>query len=605
MQFSTLPIAPPLLRAIAAKGYTDATPVQEAVLAPELTGRDLLVSSRTGSGKTVAFGFLLARALLPEGATSLPRAKMPSALVVAPTRELALQVASELNWLFAQAGGKLATCVGGVDIGRELRRLREGPHIVVGTPGRLIDHLERKSLDLSALHALVLDEADEMLDMGFREELEEILKDANKERQTHLFSATIPHEIAQLAKTYQRDAARVTATPTEAHQDIEVRAHLIAMREREHAVVNTLRASDAQSAIVFCATREKVNHLNANLLERGFRSVALSGELTQSERNRALQALRDGRANVLVATDVAARGLDLPDVGLVIQADLPTNAEVWQHRSGRTGRAGRKGTSVLLVPSTSRRGAENLLRIAKVKAQWAKVPGPEVIRQKDHERLKAGLAALLAEPAEEDLTLAKELLATHAPESLAAALVKLRREELPAPEELPLTAQVHESPSKSRPRIDTHPTRRPHETHPARRTPEAHGTPPHTAGRTITNEHAPRRDAHPRAQDGSSAPRRHTGDEKKLRDHGAFTNAVWFRVNIGRSKNADPRWLLPILCRRGGVGKDEIGKIQIMADETRFQIVTEAAPRFERSAKQPDKKDPNLFIQRVHGSHKG
>ena len=614
MTFAELEAPAPLLRAIAARGYETPTPVQEAVLAEGLRGRDLLVSSRTGSGKTVAFGMVVAQEILPPGVEQLPHAAAPLALVVAPTRELALQVATELSWLFAQAGGRVATCVGGTDMGRELRSLREGPHIVVGTPGRLVDHLERKSLKPGSLRALVLDEADEMLDMVFRDELERILRDAPRERRTLLFSATIPEAITDLARRYQRDAARVAATPPkQAHQDIEVRAHLIATREREHAVVNTLRLADAQSAIVFCGTRDHVNHLHASLAERGFAAVALSGELTQSERTRALKALRDGRAKVLVATDVAARGLDLPDVGIIIQADLPQNAEVLQHRSGRTGRAGRKGISVLLVPGGSQRSAQRMLSQAGVKATWSPAPGPELIRKRDAERLVSELIELAKEPAEEDVAVARLLLGERTAEELGAALVKLRREALPAPEELPLSTQVRES-VKPRP-----PDRaKPPPARPAAIAAAPVEQPPSAPVRESVKPRAPDRAKPPPARPGAiaSAPVR-TSPFKgppiraveaaatriagfKGQPHAPLTKgAVWFRVDVGRSKKADPRWLLPLLCRRGDVVKSDIGKIQILADETRFEVSTAAAERFERAAKKPDKTDASLHIGRV------
>ena len=332
------------------------------------------------------------RTLLGE-AERFGAAEAPLALVIAPTRELALQVERELAWLYAATGARVVACVGGMDIRREQRALAQGAHIVVGTPGRLRDHLERGNLDLSALKAVVLDEADEMLDMGFREDLEFILDATPAERRTLLFSATIPKEIAALAKRYQRDALRIATTgEREAHGDIEYRAMRVAPNEREHAVVNLLRFFEAPGALVFCATREAVRHLHANLVERGFSAVALSGELTQNERNHALQALRDGRARVCVATDVAARGLDLPDLGLVIHADLPHDREALLHRSGRTGRAGRKGVSVLIVPYTRRRRAEQLLDRRQPRATWSAPPSAEEIRAKDQERLLRELA---------------------------------------------------------------------------------------------------------------------------------------------------------------------------------------------------------------------
>jgi len=594
---------PALRAAIAARGYLEATPVQAAVLSAEARGRDLLVSSRTGSGKTVAFGLAFAQELLGE-APRLPATRLPLALVVAPTRELALQVSVELTWLYAQAGARVATCVGGTDMSRELRGLRDGPHIVVGTPGRLVDHLERKSLILTGLKALVLDEADEMLDMGFREELERILRDAAKERRTLLFSATIPHAIDQLARGYQRNALRIQATPpAQAHQDIEMRAHLIAVREREHAVVNVLRFTDPQAAIVFCATRESVNHLHANLLERGFAAVALSGELTQSERTRALKALRDGRARVLVATDVAARGLDLPDVGLVVQADLAQNADVLQHRSGRTGRAGRKGVCVLLVPSSSKRGAELMFKKAGIRVQFSAVPTPEVIRVRDRDRLVREIEELVRDPSEDDLSLARLILRERSADELGAALVKLRREALPAPEELPLSAQVLVPTPRGDHPFHARPAGAPLRAPPGRvqHAPRAAQPEPRSGARS--DEPASPPQPAPRAEPSAQAPKDHAPNERGPK--GAPSKGpVWFRVNVGRSRNADPRWLLPLLCRRGEVVKKEIGKIQILAEETRFEIVGESAQRFLRAAARPDQKDPNVRIGPLNKSGK-
>src|SRR3954468_24551741 len=405
---------PTLARALAERGYEEPTPVQAAVLRPEADGRDLLVSAQTGSGKTVAYGLALAPTLLGEAETLGPAA-LPLGLVVAPTRELALQVHRELAWLYAPAGARVVSCVGGMDVRREQRALAQGAHLVVGTPGRLRDHLERGNLELGGLSAVVLDEADEMLDLGFREDLEFILDATPTERRTLLFSATIPPEIASLAKDYQRHALRIaTSSRDEPHRDIEYRAVRMAPNEREHAIVNLLRYFEARGAIVFCSTREAVRHLHATLLERGFRVVALSGELSQSERTRALQDLRDGRARVCVATDVAARGLDLPDLGLVIHADLPNDRDTLLHRSGRTGRAGRKGTSVLVVAHTRRRRAERLLESAHVEAVWSDPPSADDIRERDRERMLREVATI-EEPSQEDLAWAQALLAGRGP----------------------------------------------------------------------------------------------------------------------------------------------------------------------------------------------
>lgn len=234
----------------------------------------------------------------------------------------------------------------------------------------------------------MLDEADEMLDLGFRDDLEFILQAAPAERRSLLFSATLPKAIIALARSYQRDALRIEVAGSEGgHADIEYRAVRVYPRESELAVVNLLRFYDAPCALVFCNTRNAVRHLEAALLERGFTAVSLSGELSQSERNSALQALRDGRARICVATDVAARGIDLPGLTLVIHAELPNDPEVMQHRSGRTGRAGKKGISALLVPPSRRRKAQMLLAGAGVEAEWVGAPTQDEIRALDQERL--------------------------------------------------------------------------------------------------------------------------------------------------------------------------------------------------------------------------
>ena len=539
MDAMPFPNLPPLLgEALSARGYAEPTPVQAAVLEAEADGRDLIVSAQTGSGKTVAFGLAMAPQLLEAngGASYL---REPAALIIAPTRELALQVSRELIWLYGKAGARVATCVGGMDASKERRSLAQGAHIVVGTPGRLRDHLERGALDLSALRVVVLDEADEMLDMGFREELEEILDATPAERRTLLFSATMPKPIVALARRYQRDALRIsTVGEDRGHGDISYQAMTVAPADIEHAVVNLLRLHEAESALLFCATRENVRRLHASLTERGFSVVALSGEHSQNERNHALQALRDGRARVLVATDVAARGIDLPNLSLVVHVELPRDAETLQHRSGRTGRAGKKGTAVLVVPYPRRKRVESVLRGARIEAEWIKPPTPEDIRRNDHERL---LSALLepVEVEEEDRELAQRLLERKTPEEIAAALVRVHRARMPAPEEMVDSGTAGQGPRPEGPRA-------------------------------------------------------------------GFEDTIWFRMDIGRRHNADPRWLLPLLCRRGHITKNEIGAIRIAANETMFEIPRAAAGRFAASLKRTAGGDPSgeggVRIEPVQGT---
>jgi ATP-dependent RNA helicase DeaD len=508
MPFSSLP--PLLAEALVARGYEAPTAVQASVIEPEAAGRDLIVSAQTGSGKTVAFGLAMAAELMADGV--LPPPGKPLALIIAPTRELALQVSRELMWLYKEAHARIATCVGGMDASKERRSLSHGAHIVVGTPGRLRDHLERGALDLSALRVAVLDEADEMLDMGFREDLEQILDASPTERRTLMFSATMPRPIVALAKRYQRDALRIsTVGEDRGHGDIAYQAVTVAPADIEHAVINLLRFHEAETAMLFCATRDNVRHLHASLVERGFAAVALSGEHSQNERNQALQALRDRRARVCVATDVAARGIDLPSLSLVVHVEMPRDAETLQHRSGRTGRAGKKGTAVLIVPYPRRRRVDMMLKQAKIACEWIKAPSADDIRAQDRERLITTLLAPI-EFDDEDRELATRLMADKSPEDIAAALVHAHRAAMPQAEDLLDSAAPQQS--------------------------------------DRTQGHRP-----------------------------GFEDTVWFRMDIGRRQNADPRWLLPLICRRGHITKAEIGAIRINPNDTIFEVPRTVADR--------------------------
>lgn len=537
--------SPALAQALAERNYTSPTPVQTAVLSDEAQAGDILVSAQTGSGKTVAYGLAIASTILG-AAERLPGVGAPLALIVAPTRELALQVERELGWLYQHAGARIVACVGGMDARLERRKLSEGAHIVVGTPGRLRDHIERGGLNTTGLAAIVLDEADEMLDLGFREDLEFILEATPQDRRTLLFSATMPKGIAALAQRYQRNARRIDVARGEGgHGDIEYRAVRVAPKEIEFATVNLLRYFEAPAAIVFCNTRESVRHLHATLLERGFAAVLLSGELSQHERNHSMQALRDGRARVCVATDVAARGIDLPNLDLVIHADLPHDAEALQHRSGRTGRAGRKGVSALLVPPSRRHRAERLLRDAGVHASWSGPPSAEEIRKLDQKRMLQD-PLLMEPPTEQDVEIGRSLLAERTPEELGALLARLYQARLPATEDV----------------VD----------------------PGQEPRRRETREPRPT----------SAKP------VKESRRTGLPGGAAWFRLDIGRKKNADPKWLLPMLCRKGNVTRQDIGAIQIFEHETKVEIAEAAAAQFAANMRRPG--GDNIRVEQLSGA---
>ncbi|MDA7428938.1 DEAD/DEAH box helicase [Primorskyibacter aestuariivivens] len=502
-----------LTAALHGKGYSELTPVQKAVLDEDLRGKDLLVSAQTGSGKTVGFGLSIAHDILDEdGRFGRPAA--PLAVIIAPTRELALQVRREFDWLFEQAGVVTASAVGGMDTRTERRALERGAHIVVATPGRLRDHATRGAIDLSDIRAVVLDEADEMLDMGFSEDLEFILDQTPETRRTLMFSATVPRGITKLAQTYQKeDAQRLKIGSAETqHADIAYRALSVAPSDIEKAIINLLCFHAAQTAIVFANTRAMVARLTAKFSNRGFKVVSLSGELSQAERGNAMQALRDGRAQVCVATDVAARGIDLPGLELVIHADLPSNAETLLHRSGRTGRAGRKGQSILIVPGRHRSKAQRLLKAAKLDATWGTPPSAEEVLEREEERIIADAA--LNEPlSAEEAAFAERLLAGRTPEQIAAAYLRLYRQQSSAPEILGAVPE---------------PGKRP------------------------------------------------------VKDHAEFGPSTWFSLSLGRKHRAEPRWLLPMLCRNAGLAKSAIGAIRVQYQETFVEIANEAIPAMKQ-----------------------
>ncbi|HZY67179.1 MAG TPA: helicase-related protein, partial [Devosia sp.] len=337
--------------------------------------------------------------------------------------------------------------------------------------------------------------------------------------------------IAELAKTFQRDAVRVTATASsEPHADIDYRVTLVQADEREHAIINTLLLNDGASALVFCHTREAVRHLTARLANRGFDVVALSGELAQSERTSALQAMRDGRARVCVATDVAARGIDLPNLALVIHADLPSNPATLLHRSGRTGRAGRKGVCVLIVPLHRRRAAERVLQLANLEATYQAAPGIAEIETLYRQQILEAAAAGQP-PDENEAGFVAELLERLTPEQMAAAYLRQQLAARPVPEEISDTPIEPERPAR-------------------------------------------------RARNGEA---RMSGDERLDRAP-PMEGGVWFTLSLGRRHRADPKWLLPMICKAGGLTKRDVGSIKILDTETRFEIAANRAEAFAERA---------------------
>jgi ATP-dependent RNA helicase DeaD len=437
--FPELGLSKPVLRALQTMGYEEPSPVQAEAIPLLSSGRDVIVQSLTGTGKTAAYGVPIAeRADLKNDA--------PGALVLAPTRELAVQVSGELS----KIGRFREICVvpiyGGQPIERQLRSLRRGAQVVVATPGRLLDHIRRKSVNLSEIKFVVLDEADEMLNMGFLEDVELILEELPSERQCALFSATMPDQIVELSDAYLKDPARLALTPPDdmTVPTIEQHYYEVPRRHKTEALVRLLDTKQPELALVFCATKRMTDELTEDLISRGYRAEALHGDMTQAARDKAMKAARDGRIEVLVATDVAARGIDIDAITHVVNFDLPQDAQYYIHRVGRTGRAGRSGQALTLVAPWEVREVKAIERATGARIERSEIPTVAEVEEREREQLAERVLTSLREgrwgPYRE---LISELAEEHEPCDLAAAALALAagpprlREEIPRPEVRP------------------------------------------------------------------------------------------------------------------------------------------------------------------------
>lgn len=529
-----------LQSAFATRGFTELTPIQEAVLRPELAGRDLRMSSATGSGKTVALAIALGESL--ETATVEERhgaggAAQPQVLVVAPTRELAAQLRKELAQLYTPLNVHVALVLGGGSYRDELRALNRNPAVLVATPGRLVDHLKRGSVEMSAIRAVALDEADQLLELGFKDELDEILSGCPEERRTLLVSATFNDAVRRLADTHQRDALTVEGTPIgEPHADIEHVVHVIHGRDQLSAITNLLLLSGEDRALVFTTTRGQVTEFADMLAERNFSVGGLSGEMSQAERSRTLDAFRRGNIRVLVATDVAARGIDVQDVRLVIHAFPPRDAEALIHRSGRTGRAGQQGRSVQLVTPNDTRRLQRLFAMAKLRARVMPVPTPKEVLAEHDARMAAQLRALEGEDVADHRGQAEALLSEMDPVEVVARLLSQSKQQLPCQPEW--VAQVEP------PRARTERT-----------------------------------------------------DKVSLDElDGGFTP---FEVTHGTRHGATPERLMAMVCRRGRVTRKAVGQIDIGEGKSRVEIANHVAGDFARSAGRRDARDRDIHIRPI------
>jgi ATP-dependent RNA helicase DeaD len=421
VSFDVLGLGTDVRRAIDAMGYQHPTPVQRAVFEPAAEGRSLVVQARTGTGKTAAFGLPIVDRLVR------PSVKGVQALVLCPTRELALQVSREVEQIGQFRGTKIVAIYGGASMARQVEALEAGAQIVVGTPGRVLDHLRQRTLDPSNIRVLVLDEADEMLSMGFARELNAILETLPKNRQGMFFSATLPPDIQRLANNHLRDAELVTLSSDQVGAlEIGHYVYVVSSGDKVGQLVRILEVEDPESAVVFCNTRDETQKVAEALKTRGFDADWLNGDLPQSDRERVMNATKEGRLRFLVATDVAARGIDISHLTHVINYDFPETAEQYVHRTGRTGRAGRTGTAIALVGPKDI-GNLYLLRLTyKIRPIEKQLPSAgEVKTRAEMDLLQLFVDAFASRvPHTDDLSLARRLL-THADtERIVAGLLR-------------------------------------------------------------------------------------------------------------------------------------------------------------------------------------
>ena len=547
-----------LKKALLDREFSSLTPVQSAILKDANSGRDLRMASATGSGKTVAVAMAIARDISDWNLEKSQKSAHPKVLFVAPTRELAQQLFKELSWLYKNLNLKLAVVTGGTSIVGDFKSLKRGPHVLVGTPGRLVDHLKRGSVSFTTLSTVVLDEADEMLDMGFREDLEFILEQTPEERQTHLVSATFPRGVLSLAKRFQDNAIFVEGTPQgQPNLDISHRAMLVFEKDKFSALVNVALQRGEDRMLVFAQTRIGTAKTAMELSSLGFSAAALHGDMGQKERNQTLEAFRRGSATILVATDVAARGLDINNVEEVVHYDMPDNDATFTHRSGRTARAGKKGVNTVFVPTHFHRRAKQQARRLGIELDWVKVPSAKSIRKHGKKKMAKELAAI--ETVEEtSFNFAAKLLEEFNPQFLVGALLSkvsmagpCKAREIKNPD----MAQVEKNVGMQR-----------------------------NGGRFGRGGQ----------RSGGSGGQRGGGRGRPERDSQNYTR---FHVNWGGSQGANPGRLVAMLCRRGDINGKEIGSIKIMDHSATVEVANSKAKSFAKLTETPDKRNPKIKIR--------
>ena len=550
--FSKLGLADALLQALAEVGYETPTPIQAATIPPLLAGRDLLGQAQTGTGKTAAFALPILSRL------DLTKTK-PQALVLAPTRELAIQVAEAFQrYAMKLPGFHVLPIYGGQSYGPQLSGLKRGTHVVVGTPGRVIDHLNRGSLDLSQLTTLVLDEADEMLRMGFIDDVETVLKKTPPTRQVALFSATMPTQIRRIAQTYLREPVEIAIkNKTTTAPNIRQRYWYVSGMQKLDALTRILEAEPFEAMLVFMRTKQATEELAQKLQARGFAAGAINGDIVQAQRERMIQQLKDGKLDILVATDVAARGLDVERISHVLNFDIPHDTEGYVHRIGRTGRAGRSGEAILFVTPREKRLLQSIERATRQPIAEMQLPSVDKVNDQRISKFKQRIADTLAAG---ELGVFQQMIEQYEREQnvpaleIAAALAKLVQGDQP----LLLQPPVRE------PRRDERPFERtPRESR--------------SFAKSSPNEHRPMRDRDnladeqkmPSARRAARTETRPSRDDRPRKPEAGFQT---FRIEVGHEHGVQPGNIVGAIANEAGIDSKNIGRIDIRDDHSLIDL---------------------------------
>jgi ATP-dependent RNA helicase DeaD len=554
IRFADLGLPDSLLQSLAAVGYEQPSPIQAATIPPLLAGRDLLGTAQTGTGKTAAFALpILARIDVNDRRTQ--------ALVLAPTRELAIQVAEAFQRYASQIPGfHVLPIYGGQGYGQQLAGLKRGAHVVVGTPGRVIDHLERSTLDVSHLRVAVLDEADEMLRMGFIDDVEKVLGKTPPQRQVVLFSATMPPAIRRIAQTWLKDPAEVRIeSKTTTAAGIRQRYWAVSGLHKLDALTRILEAEPFEAMIVFTRTKQATEELAERLSARGFSAAAINGDVEQKLRERTIQRLKDGQVDILVATDVAARGLDVERISHVLNYDIPHDAESYVHRIGRTGRAGRKGEAILFVTPRERHMLRVIERTTRQPIEPMHLPTVAAVNDRRITRFMQKIADTLADGGLDAFRVLVERYETDhdVPAiEIAAALARL------AHGNKPLLLEGFDPPPESA---------NPRETSKARRE--------RLEGDRSGGDERPRPARAPRGDDDAGAPRpaRRTGSAMP-RARGSDSGLSTYRVAVGHRHGIKPGNLVGAIANEAGLDAARIGRIEIEESYSRIDLPADLAP---------------------------